>query len=176
MQTIGTAFARQFTSAVSHTSDPSAWIGRRKLSKECPLDNQVSRFSPDIVSQAIKNCGNSLVSGPDALTIHHLKNLAPQDFNTSLPFTTSQSTTAILPPSGNTQLLPLFPNCCYGLRKALQPEFNPLSLSPNQHGFRPNNYTVSALLPLAHKIAQSFTQLHPPTLHFDQDNLSYQSF
>ena len=35
-------------------------------------------------------------------------------------------------------------------------------LSPNQHSFRPNYYTVSAFLLLAHKIAQGFNQTGPP--------------
>ena len=39
---------------------------------------------------------------------------------------------------------------------------NSLPLSPNQHGFRSNHSTVSALLPLAHKIAQGFNQPCPP--------------
>ena len=47
----------------------SACLFRRNLHNECIIDNSVSRFSPDIVSQAIKNIGN------DDLTIHHLKNL-----------------------------------------------------------------------------------------------------
>ena len=44
----------------------------------------------------------------------------------------------------------------------MQPELNLLPLSPNQHGFRPNHSTVSALLPLAHKITQGFNQSRPP--------------
>ena len=72
---IATAFAKQFSCPVLHSSDPSTQIVKRKLLKECPLDNSVFRFSPDIVSQAIKNSGNSLAVGPDDLTIHHLKHL-----------------------------------------------------------------------------------------------------
>ena len=49
----------------------------QKLHKECPLHDSVSRFSPDIVLQAIKNTGNILAAGPDDLTIHHLKNRGP---------------------------------------------------------------------------------------------------
>ena len=46
------------------------------------------------------------------------------------------------------------------LERLLQPELNPLPLSPNQHGFRTNHSTVKTLLPLTHKIAQGFNQLH----------------
>ena len=48
------------------------------------------------------------------------------------------------------------------LERLLQPELNSIPLSTNHHGFRPNPYTVSTLLPLAHKIAQGFNQPRPP--------------
>ena len=73
---IATAFAKHFIFSVSHSSNPSFWIVRRKLHKECSVDNMVSHFFPDIVSQAIKNHGNSLATGPGALPITHLKNLS----------------------------------------------------------------------------------------------------
>ena len=47
------------------------------------------------------------------------------------------------------------------LERLLQPELNSIPLSTNHHGFRPNPYTVSTLLPLAHKIAQGFNQPRP---------------
>ena len=46
---------------------PSARIVKRRLDKLTGLT--VSRISPDIVSQAIKNSGNSPAAGPDDLTI-----------------------------------------------------------------------------------------------------------
>ena len=42
------------------------------------------------------------------------------------------------------------------LEHLLRPELNSLPLSSDQHGCRPSHYTVSALLPLAHNIAQGF--------------------
>ena len=48
------------------------------------------------------------------------------------------------------------------LERLLQLELYSLPLSPNQYGFRPNHYTVTALLPLAHKVAQGFNQPCPP--------------
>ena len=48
------------------------------------------------------------------------------------------------------------------LKRLLQPDLNSLLFSPNQHGFCPNHFTVSTLLPLAYKIAQSFNQSCPP--------------
>ena len=50
----------------------------------------------------------------------------------------------------------------------LQPELNSLLFSPNQHGFRPNYSTVSALLLLAHKIAQGFNLPFPPIRTFSK--------
>ena len=44
----------------------------------------------------------------------------------------------------------------------LQPKLKSLPLSSSQHGFRPNHYTVSMLLPLVHKIAQGFNQPRLP--------------
>ena len=72
---IATDIDKQFTSSVPHSSDPSARIIKQKLIRECPFDSSVSHFPPDIVSQAIKNNGNSLAVVLDDLTIHHLKNV-----------------------------------------------------------------------------------------------------
>ena len=49
------------------------------------------------------------------------------------------------------------------LEHLLQPQLNYLALSPNQHGFRPNHSTISALLPLVHKIAQGLINPVPPS-------------
>ena len=56
---IATAFTKQFTSIVPHTSDPSTRIVRRELLKECPLDNSTPRITTDIVAQAIKDGARS---------------------------------------------------------------------------------------------------------------------
>ena len=47
---ITTAFAKQYTSIVPHTSNPSTRIVRQKFLKDGPLDSSPPRFSPDIVS------------------------------------------------------------------------------------------------------------------------------
>ena len=52
------------------------------------------------------------------------------------------------------------------LERLLQPELKSLPLSPNQHGFRPTHSTISALLPLSHKIAQGFNKPCPPLRTF----------
>ena len=103
---IATAFDKQFTSAVPYTSDPDARIVRWKLHKECPLDNSVSRFSPDTVLQAIKNSRILLLlvqmTSP---FIYQIKLGSPRtSIHTALTFSTSQSITAVFPPSGNMKL------------------------------------------------------------------------
>ena len=95
------AFAKQFTSPVPHTSDPSTRIVKRRLFKECQINYSVFHIYPDNVLQAIQNSGNSLAAGPDGFTIHHLKNFAPLGLQIS-----TFSTTIIFPSSGNTELSP----------------------------------------------------------------------
>ena len=58
----------------------------RKLHMECALDNSVSRFSPDIVLEAIKNGGHSLAAGqkPGPLELQCLSPL--QRLNGPTPF------------------------------------------------------------------------------------------
>ena len=47
----------------------------------------------------------------------------------------------------------------------LQPELNSLPFSPNQHSFRPNHSTVSAILPNARNITQGFNLSCPHSAH-----------
>ena len=51
--------------------------------RKYPLDNQVFRFSPAIVSQANKSSGNSIEAGPDGLT-HSTTEITPSSGNTKL--------------------------------------------------------------------------------------------
>ena len=69
---LATAFAKQFTSVVSHTSDPYTRIVRSKLHEECPLDSSIIHFSSDIVSKAIINSGNFRAAGPDDRSLKNL--------------------------------------------------------------------------------------------------------
>jgi len=48
------------------------------------------------------------------------------------------------------------------LERLLKPELDSLPLSSSQHEFRSNHSTITALLPLAHKLAQGFNQPCPP--------------
>ena len=48
------------------------------------------------------------------------------------------------------------------LKRLLQPELYLLPLSPNQHSLHPNHSTITAFLPLAHKVAQGFNQPSSP--------------
>ena len=164
-----------------HTSDPSTRIVKRMLLKECPLDNSTQRFTTDVVAQAIKEFGNSNSAGPDGLTIHHLKNLGPlglryltQLYNLSLnscniPAIWKHAIVVPIPKPNKlldqgTSYRPISLLCpaIKVLERLLKPELDSLPLSSSQHGFRSNHSTVSALLPLAHKVAQGFNQPCPP--------------
>ena len=131
----------------------------------------------------IKNSGNSNTAGPDGLAIfiHHLKNLGPVGlqyltnlYNLSFNHCNILAIFkhAIIIPVPKPGKLPdlgtsyrpisiLFSDAKV-LERLMQPKLNLLRLSPNQHGFRPNNITISALLPLPDKIAQGFNQPCPP--------------
>ena len=149
----------------------------------------VPRFSPDIVSQAIKNSGNFLDAGTDDISIHHLKYLGPlglqyliQLYNLSINYRNilaiwKNTIITPIPKLGKqadlgTSYQPISLLCpaVKVLEHFLQPELNSLPLSPNQDCFRPNHSTVSALLPLVHRITQGFNQPRsPPTPHIDQE-------
>ena len=74
---ISIAFNKQFTSTVPHSSDPTTRLVKRRLNKLRPLDTNLNRFTPDLVSQAIRKSGNSRAAGPDGFTNLHLKHLGP---------------------------------------------------------------------------------------------------
>ena len=74
---IAKAFNKQFTSIVTHTSDPAARRVKRLLRRTRPLNTAASPFSPHHIIQAIRKSGNSRATGPDGLTIHHIKHLGP---------------------------------------------------------------------------------------------------
>ena len=139
---IATAFAKQFTSIVPHTSNPSTRIVNRELLKECPLNNSTPRFTSDIVAQAIKDSGNSNSAGPDGLTIHHLKNLGPL----GLQYLTHLNNLSV-----NYCNIPAI-----WKRAIIIPVSKPGKLLDK------GTTTVTALLPLAHKLAQGFNQPCPP--------------
>ena len=75
---IATAFCRQFSNTVVHTTDRAARAFKRKVVRDHPLDQHIPGFSTNMVVQAIKACSNSIATGPDGLTMLHIKHLGPQ--------------------------------------------------------------------------------------------------
>ena len=74
---IASAFCKQFTTIVQHTSDPEARRVRRQLLHDHPLDHDFSPFTAELVVKGIKESSNSTAAGPDDLTMLHLKHLGP---------------------------------------------------------------------------------------------------
>ena len=122
-------------------------------------------FTTDLVRRAIKSCRNSKAFGPDKLSIFHLKNLGPRaiEYITAL-FNLSVKTCRILaiwkssliipiPKPGKvtsvgTSYRPISLLCPAAkvLESLILPTINKyLQPAPDQHGFRPDHLTTSAL-------------------------------
>ena len=179
---IATAFTKQFTSVITHTSDPTARRVKRRLDRCCPLDRTSTPFTPLSVSQAIRQSGNSRAAGPDGITIHHLKHLGPTGLQYLTNLYNLSYTNADIPsiwklaivvpiqkpgkPAGlgsGYRPISLLSPAAKVLERLLLPELNNLPLSNFQHGFRPSHSTTTALLPHTHHIAASFNQNLPPS-------------
>ena len=139
-------------------------------------------FSVDIVTRAIKSCRNSKAFGPDKLSIFHLKNLGPRAIeyitalfnlsvtNCQIPAIWKSSLTIPIPKPGKdssqgSSYRPISLLCPAAkvleslilptIKKYLQP-------APDQHGFRQEHSTTSALLQLTTDITMGFNQRKPP--------------
>ena len=131
--------------------------------------------------KAIKSCRNSKAFGPDKLSIFHLKHLGPRAIeyittHFSLPVTTCQipaiwKSSLIIPipkprkdTSHGTSSQPislLFP-AAKVLEYLLLSTINKYLLhTPDQHAFRPEYSTTSALLQLTTDIAMGFNRRKP---------------
>ena len=139
-------------------------------------------FTTDLVRRAIKSCRNSKAFGPDKLSIFHLKNLGPRAieyitalFNLSI--TTCQiqeiwKSSLIIPipkpgkdTSVGTSYRPISLLCPAAkvLESLILPTINKyLQPAPDQHGFRPDHSTTSALMQMTTDIATGFNQRKPP--------------
>ena len=127
--------------------------------------------------------GNSTAHGPDHLKILHLKHLGPTGisylyslFNLSLasadiPSIWKQAIIIALlkagkPASLGTSYRPisLLSPSAKVLERLLLPILNEhLHTVPTQHGFRPQRFTTTALLQIAHSISSGFNQRKPPS-------------
>ena len=135
-------------------------------------------FTTDLVRLAIKSCRNSKAFGPDTRSIFHLKHLGPRDIEyiTNLSVTTRQipavwKSSLIIPipkPGKDTYIRTLYRPIsllCPAskvLESLILPTIKYLQPAPDQHGFRPDHSTTSALLQMQTDIAMGFNQRKPP--------------
>ena len=137
-------------------------------------------FPADIVTRAIKSCRNSKAFGHDKLSIFHLKILRPREYITAI-FNLSVTNCQILAIWKSSLIIPI-PNP--GKDTSQGSSYQPISLlcpaakvmetlilptinkyilpAPDQHGFRQEHSTTSALLQLTTDIAMGFNQRKPP--------------
>ena len=138
-------------------------------------------FTADIVTRAIKSCRNSKAFGPDKFSIFHLKNLGPRPieyitalFNlsvTNCQITAIWKSSLIIPipkpvkdtSQGSSYRFSLLCPAAKVLESLILPTINKyLQPAPDQHGFRQEHSTTSALLQLTTDIAMGFNQRKPP--------------
>ena len=133
--------------------------------------------------KAIKSCRNSKAFGPDKLSIFHLKHLGPRAieyitalFNLSvttcqIPAIWKSSLIIPIPKPGKdtsqgTSYRPISLLCpsrkSHGISAFYQQSTKYLHPAQDQHGFRREHSTTSALLQLTTDIAGGFTQRKPP--------------
>ena len=163
-----------------HTSLRETRVVTRE-SKRKPLE-MVRTFTADLVMKAIKSCRNSKAFGPDKLSIFHLKHLGHRaiEYITTL-FNMSATTCRIsaiwkssliipIPKPGKdtsqgTSYRPISLIC--PAAKVLESLFLPtinkyLIPAQDQHGFRREHSTTSALLQLITDVAVGFNHRKPP--------------
>ena len=139
-------------------------------------------FTADIVTRAIKTRRYSKAFGPDKLSIFHLKNLRPRAieyittlFNLSvtnyqIPAIWKSSLIIPIPKPGKDtsqgssyRPISLLYSAAKVLESLILPTINKyLQPAPDQHGFRQEHSTTSALLQLPTDIAMGFNQRKPP--------------
>ena len=139
-------------------------------------------FTTDLVRRATKSCRNSKAFGPDKLSIFHLKHLRPRaiEYITALfnlSFTTCQipamwKSSLIIPipkpgkdTSVGTSYRPISLLCPAAkvLESLILPTINKyIQPAPDQHVFRPDHSTTSALPQMTTDIAMGFNQMRKP--------------
>ena len=162
-------------------------LGRHTSSRETRVvTREAKRKSLDLVMKAIKSCRNSKAFGPDKLSIFHLKHLGPRAigyitalFNLSvttcqIPAIWKSSLIIPIPKPGKdtsqgTSYRPISLLCPAAkvMESLLLPTVNKYLLpAQDQHGFRREHSTTSALLQLTTDIAGGFNQRKPPDRTF----------
>ena len=165
---------------ISFSSSKQTRVVTRETKRK-PLE-MARTFTADIVMKAIKSCRNSKAFGPDKLSIFHLNHLGPRaiEYITTLfniwvttcqiPAIWKSSLIISIPKPGKdtsqgTSYRPISLLCLAAkvLKSLLLPTINKYLLpAQDQHGFRREHLTTSALLQLTTDIAVGFNQRNPP--------------
>ena len=142
----------------------------------------VRTFTTDLVMKAIKSGRNSKAFGPDKLSIFHLKHLGPRAIEYITALFNLSATTCRIPAIWKSSLIIPIPKP--GKDTSQGTSYRPISLicpaakvleslflpsinkylipAQDQHGFRREHSTTSALLQLTTDVAVGFNQRKPP--------------
>ena len=149
--------------------------------KRKPLE-MVRTFTTDLVMKAIKSCRNSNAFGPDKLSILHLKHLGRRAIEYITTLFNLSATTCWIPSIWKSSLIIPIPKpgkdtsqgisyrpislicpAAKDLESLFLPTLNKYLLpAQDQHGFRRDHSTTSALLQLTTDVAVGFNQRKPP--------------
>ena len=178
---LATKFNQQFNTSKlgRHTSSGETRLVTRETKRKSL--EMAQTFTTDLVRRAIKSCRNSKAFGPDKLSIFHLKNLGPRAIEYITALFNLSVTTCQIPSIWKSSLIIPIPKP--GKDTSLGTSYRPISLlcpaakvleslilptinkylqpAPDQHGFRPDHSTTSALLQMTTDIAVVFNQRKP---------------
>ena len=176
---IANSFNKQFTNTVPHTSNKT----NRKIDKQVhKLPKTTFILTTSEISAAIRNSKNNNSTGPDGISIRHLKHIGPlgltyltNTFNLALNTNTIPhmwklaNIIPILKPDKDhytgTSFRPisLLSVISKTLEKALLPYItNNIPQHHTQHGFKAKNSTTTALHNINNTIPSGFNQRIPP--------------
>ena len=176
---IANSFNKQFTNTVPHTSNKT----NRKIDKQVhKLPKTTFILTTSEISAAIRNSKNNNSTGPDGISIRHLKHIGPlgltyltNTFNLALNTNTIPhmwklaNIIPILKPDKDhntgTSFRPilLLSVISKTLEKALLPYItNNITQHHTQHGFKAKHSTTTALHNINNTIASGFNQRIPP--------------
>ena len=178
---LATKFDQQFNTSKlkRHTSSSETRLVTRETKRKSLKMPQT--FTTDRVRKAIKSWRNIKAFGPDKLSIFHLKNLGPRAIEYITALFNMSVTTCQIPAIWKSLLIIPIPKP--GKYTSVGTSYRPISLlspaakvlesmilhtinnylqpAPDQHGFRPDHSTTSALLQMTTYIAMGFNQRKP---------------
>ena len=178
---LATKFNQQFNTSKlgSHTFSRETRVVTRDTKRK-PLE-RARKFTADLVKEAIKSCRNNKAFVPNKLSIFHLKHLGPRAIEYITLLFKLSVTTCQIPSIWKSSLITPIPkpgkdttqgtsyrsiSLLYSAAKVLEflllPTINKYLLpAQDQHGYRPEHSTTSALLQLTTNIAMGFNQRRP---------------